>query len=307
MSIFDRTGTNFARVPNPEQTIARSASPSLLPILLSHPEAKVFTTSLEGVPLNTAFTRSPVTGWTVAAGIPVALVTAPLWRTLAITAVIGTVLLIIGLAFALRMAARIARGEALQTLMVNELNHRVKNTLATVQSIAIQTLRDAPDAGEARDKFVSRLIALGHAHNILSDAKWTSADVEEIVEGVLEPHGLKNSPRLRAVGPEIRVTPQCALILSMIVHELATNAAKYGALSNDSGEILVDWAKREDGSGAHLNLRWREVGGPPVQPPAKSGFGSRLIEQSITHQLRGHAKIEYLPDGVVCTLDCPLP
>ena len=307
IAIFDKTGTNFARVPNPEQTVGRSASPSLLPILLAESEAKISTTSLEGVPLHTAFTRSPLTGWTVAAGIPVSSVTAPLWRNLAITTAIATLLLIVGLGFALRMAAQIARGEALQTLMVNELNHRVKNTLATVQSIAIQTLRDTPDPAEARDKFVSRLIALGQAHNILSDAKWTNADVREIVDGVLEPHGLRNSPRMHVTGPDLRLAPQSALIVSMIVHELVTNAAKYGALSNESGEIYVDWIESDDASGRNVRLRWREVGGPPVSPPKRAGFGSRLIEQSVTHQLQGAATVEYLPAGLSCTLSVPLP
>jgi two-component sensor histidine kinase len=306
IAIFDRKGVNFARVPNPEQTVGRHASPTLLPALLNQSEAKIFTTSLEGVPLITAFTRSPLTGWTVAAGIPVALLTAPLWRTLGITAAIGAFLLIVGLAFALRMAARIARGEALQALMVNELNHRVKNTLATVQSIASQTFRDASDTDEARDKFEARLIALGRAHNILSEARWASADVQEIVDGVFEPHGLKNSARLRVAGPRIQVSPQCALILSMALHELATNAVKYGALSNKTGEIFVDWETRESASGERLVLRWREIGGPPVKPPGRKGFGSRLIEQSVALQLDGVAKIDFQPDGVVCTLDCPL-
>jgi len=160
VSIFDRTGTNFARVPNPEKTIGQKASPTLLAELFKQQEAKVSTVSLEGVPLLTAYSRSPVTDWIVAAGIPVALVTAPLWRTLAVTALIGAAFLLIGLGFAIRMAQEVARGESLQRLMVNELNHRVKNTLATVQSIAGQSFRNASDS-EAKEKFESRLVALG--------------------------------------------------------------------------------------------------------------------------------------------------
>ena len=169
MSFFDRTGVNFARVPNPEQTIGQRASPTLYAHLFDQREAKVETISLEGVPLLTAFTRSPLTGWTVAAGLSVASLTEPLWQALAITASVGLVMLVIGLAFALSMAAQIARGEALHALLVNELNHRVKNTLATVQSIAVQTFRRTPDRSEAMAKFEARLIALGRAHSVLSD------------------------------------------------------------------------------------------------------------------------------------------
>ena len=147
ISIFDRNGVNFARVPNPQTTIGERASPTLYAELFKAPEAKLPTVSLEGVPLLTAYSHSPMSGWIVAAGIPAATVNAPLWRNLAITAGIGAVLLAIGLSFALGMARQIARGEALHTLLVNELNHRVKNTLATVQSIAAQTFREAGDPG----------------------------------------------------------------------------------------------------------------------------------------------------------------
>ena len=187
MSIFDRTGTNLARVPNPQQTIGLQASPTLLPALLAGKEGKLPTYSLEGVELLTAFTRSPLTGWTVAAGIPVSSLTAPLWRQLAITAAVGLMMLSIGLLFAIGMATRIARGEMLHGLLINELNHRVKNTLATVQSIASQTFRSSVKTGDARRKFEARLSSLGRAHNILSDEKWESAELHEIVHSVLEP------------------------------------------------------------------------------------------------------------------------
>ena len=281
MSFFDRAGVNFARVPNPEQTIGQRASPTLYAHLFDQREAKVETISLEGVPLLTAFTRSPMTGWTVAAGLSVASLTEPLWQALAITASVGLVMLVIGLAFALSMAAQIARGEALHALLVNELNHRVKNTLATVQSIAVQTFRRTPDPSEAMAKFEARLIALGRAHSVLSDGKWESADVRDIVKDGLEPFAARDGNRLRSGGGEVRVASRCTLMISMVLHELATNATKYGAWSNRTGTVTVDWTKIDRGNAEWLRLTWREVGGPPVQAPGRTGFGSRLIDAKL--------------------------
>ena len=184
----------------------------------------------------TAFTRSPLTGWTVAAGLSVASLTEPLWQALAITASVGLVMLVIGLAFALSMAAQIARGEALHALLVNELDHRVKNTLATVQSIAVQTFRRTPDPSEAMAKFESRLIALGRAHSVLSDGKWESADVRDIVKDGLEPFAARDGNRLRCGGGEVRVASRCTLMISMVLHELATNATKYGHGRTEPGQ-----------------------------------------------------------------------
>jgi two-component sensor histidine kinase len=306
VAIFDQTGINFARVPNPEETLGRSASPSLLAELFKQPEAKLTTTSLEGIELITAFTRSPLTGWTIAGGIPTATVTAPLWRTLAITALTGGLLLSIGLFFAVRMAARVARAEALQGLLVNELNHRVKNTLATIQAIAWQTFRDTPDPKEARHKLDARLTALARTHDVLSAEKWHSADIREIVNGVIEPYSATDDRRLHLSGPELRLKPHPALMVSMMLHELATNAAKYGALSTGGGEVFIDWAAIDDAGGQRLRLRWQEAGGPSVQPTRRKGFGSTLIEKGFATQLGGRAKLEFAPAGVTCTLECPL-
>ena len=301
MSIFDRTGTNVARVPNPQQTIGLKASPTLLPALLSQNGGKLPSYSLEGVELLTAFTRSPLTGWTVAAGIPVATLTAPLWRELAFTAAVGFIMLGIGLAFAIGMAARIARGEMLHELLINELNHRVKNTLATVQSIASQTFRSSVKTGDARRKFEARLNSLGRAHNILSDEKWESAQLREIIESVLEPHATSEPGRLHVSGPPVRLAPSPAVMLSMVLHELATNAAKYGALANGSGRISVEW---ELFAGKRLRLIWKESDGTPPQPAERKGFGSLLIEQAFAAQVGGSASLEYTANGVVCTLEC---
>jgi two-component sensor histidine kinase len=301
MSIFDRTGTNLARLPNPEQTIGQRGSDQLLSVILSKTEGQFPTLSREGVELLTAFTRSPLTGWTVAAGISVSSLTAPLWRQLAITAAVGAVMLAIGLFFAIGMAARIARGEMLHGLLINELNHRVKNTLATVQSIASQTFRSSVKTGDARRKFEARLSSLGRAHNILSEEKWESAEVGEIVESVLEPYATTDAGRIYASGPPVRLAPSPALMLSMVLHELATNAAKYGALTNGSGRIAVEWQSLPD---KRLHLVWKETGGPPARPGDRKGFGTLLIEEAFASQVGGNASLKYSPEGVVCLLEC---
>jgi two-component sensor histidine kinase len=304
ISIFDHSGINFARVPNPEETIGQAASPTLLPSLLSaKDEGILISTSREGIELNTAFTRSPLTGWKVAAGTPVEALTGPLWRQLAITAAIGVALLAIGLFFAIGLAARIVRGETLHDLLINELNHRVKNTLATVQSIASQTLRRSDNPAEAIEKFSARLVSLGRTHNVLSDEKWESALVREIVEGALAPHAGKDGTRVHTTGPSLRLAPRSALTVSMALHELATNAAKYGALSNERGQIFIDWTTTDVPN--QLRLTWREIGGPQVAKPERSGFGSKLIESG-TDQIGGRAVLEYKSSGLICTLECPL-
>lgn len=306
VSIFDQTGVNFARLPNPEETTGRRASPTLLAELFKQPEAKLITTSLEGVELITAFTRSPVTGWTVAGGMPMATVTAPLWRGLATTALIGGLLLAIGLTFAVRMATRVARAEALQDLLVNELNHRVKNTLATIQAVAWQTLGDGSEPKETRRKLDARLAALGRAHDVLSETKWQSADIREIIGGVIEPYAGGHGTRVHLSGPELRLKPHIALIVSMMLHELATNAAKYGALTTESGKVDIDWTAVDDPDGKRFRLRWQETGGPPVSATRRKGFGSTLIERGFSSQVGGRAKLEFEPAGVNCTLECPL-
>jgi two-component sensor histidine kinase len=304
ISIFDGNGVNFARAPNPQETIGKRAAPSLYAEMFRKPEATLQTVSLEGVPLITTFARSSLTGWTVAAGIAESSLVGPLWRNLAITSVIGGVLLLTGLAFAVRMATTIARGEMLHDLLIEELNHRVKNTLAILQSIATQTFRSASKA--EREKFEGRLGALAEAHNLLSKEKWQGSELHDVVGRVLQPYLLNNPERARMFGPHVPLSPRLAVILSMILHEMATNAAKYGALSNDTGTIALDWEVITENAKPKLRLIWAEAGGPHVVAPVQRGFGSRLIERSARDQLDGDATVDFLPRGVVYTVTCSL-
>ena len=304
ISIFDGEGVNFARVPNPSDTVGKRASPSLYTQMFHRLEGTFATVSLEGVPLITSVARSSLTGWTVAAGIAEGSLVAPLWRSVAITSAIGGMLLLIGLAFAVRMATTIARGEILHTLLIDELNHRVKNTLAIVQSIATQTFRSASRV--ERTKFEGRLGALAEAHNLLSQEKWQGSELHDVIVRVLKPYLLSNQVRVRMFGPKVSLSPRLAVVLSMIVHEIATNAAKYGALSNDSGTVALDWEVIEESDGRKLRMIWTEAGGPLVTAPVQRGFGSKLIERSARDQLGGEATVDFLPRGVVCTVTSAL-
>lgn len=304
ISIFDHESINFARIPNPQETIGKRASPTLYAAMLRTPETTLSTVSLEGVPLITSFARSSLTGWTVAAGIAESSLVGPLWRNLAITSVIGGLLLLIGLAFAVRMATAIARGEMLHDLLIEELNHRVKNTLAILQAIATQTFRSASRI--EREKFEGRLGALAEAHNLLSAEKWEGSELKDVIGRVLQPYLLSAPQRLRMSGPSVPLSPRLAVVLSMILHEIATNAAKYGALSNDTGKVAMDWEVIMDNTKRQLRLIWTESGGPHVTAPVQRGFGSRLIERSARDQLGGEATVDFLPHGVVYTVTCTL-
>jgi PAS domain S-box-containing protein len=199
------------------------------------------------------------------------------------------------------------RAEKRQRLLINELNHRVKNTLATVQSIAAQTLRSAPDLARARETFEARLIALAGAHDLLTAESWHGARLADVVASAMAPFETAQRPRIRRSGPPAWLTARRALALSMALHELATNAAKYGALSGPEGEVEIYWTRADDD---RLTLCWIERGGPPVSPPQRSGFGSRLLQRSLAHELDGEVAFSFAPEGVRCTIDFrlePLP
>ncbi|WP_439374064.1 sensor histidine kinase [Bradyrhizobium sp. PMVTL-01] len=304
VSLLDTSGTVFARVPNPGETFGKRASPSLYAEMFRAPEATLSSVSLDGVALASAYTRSRLTGWTVAAGVPESSLIAPLWRNIAITGLIGGILLLIGLTFAVRMATAIARGEMLHDLLIEELNHRVKNTLALMQAIAVQTFRSA--SRDERAKFEGRLGALAEAHNLLSQEKWAGSELRDVIARALQPFLLNSPDRIRMAGPAVPLSPRLAVVLSMIVHEIATNAAKYGALSNETGRVTLDWEIIAETPKPRLRLIWTEMGGPPVTAPVRRGFGSRLIERSARDQLGGEATVDFLPRGVVCTVTCTL-
>jgi PAS domain S-box-containing protein len=184
-----------------------------------------------------------------------------------------------------------------QRLLMHELGHRLKNTLAVVQSIATQSLRNATSLEDASEKLRNRIAAYAKAHDILLQKNWTGATLRNIVEASMLNMGMDGSDRISVEGPAVELGPQAALSFSLVVHELITNAAKYGALTNVDGRIEIGWMLRSDDGQELLEFQWRESGGPQVVEPTQSGFGSRLVRSSLATY--GEVLIEYQPSGLV--------
>jgi PAS domain S-box-containing protein len=188
--------------------------------------------------------------------------------------------------------------EEQRDLLVRELYHRVNNTLATVQAIASQTF----EQGEARDIFSGRLQALSLAHSILARENWDGASLFKVISLSLDPYRTPDEDRFSVAGEDLRFDAKAVLAVSMAVHELCTNAAKYGALSQPGGRVKIRWGI----AGDRFRLSWEEAGGPPVDPPTRRGFGSAMIERVLTAQLEADVMADFRTSGLVCTIDAPL-
>ncbi|MBI1682885.1 PAS domain S-box protein [Caulobacter hibisci] len=192
-----------------------------------------------------------------------------------------------------------------QSLLINELNHRVKNTLTTVQSITFQTLRNNGAPPDLQAAIESRLVALSQAHDVLTRQNWESASLAEIVSVAAAPYVVDKAARLRVIGPDVGLPPQVALGFAMALQELATNALKHGAWSAPEGVVEISW--RLDGADQdHLEMTWRETGGPPVTAPRRRGFGTRLLERGIGAEVGGACVIDFAPTGLVCHISASI-
>ena len=198
-------------------------------------------------------------------------------------------------------AARL-QAERDRELLVAELKHRVKNTLSVVQAIARQTFRDV-DKG-AREAFDGRILALARSHDLLTQSKWENVSLLELARTALQLHG-NSEARVSLDGPVVPLEPSHALAIGMILHELFTNATKYGALSNNEGRIALEWALTEE-SEPQLNLLWRESGGPSVSLPRRNGFGSVLLERILKGELSGDVNMDFHPSGLICSISARL-
>ena len=204
---------------------------------------------------------------------------------------------------------RLKKQEDRLQFLLDELNHRTRNTLATVLSIARQTLRDPAD-GTAAKVFLGRILALSKVHSLLGRAGWEEVGLRDVIDQALQPFGRddRETARFSIEGDDVRLQPRAALTLAMVFHELATNAAKHGAFSTDGiGRIDVSWQLEPRRQGGGLRLRWQERGGPPVTPPSRKGFGSRLIERDLAQELDGEIRLDYALAGVVCEIVMPVP
>ncbi|PPU76860.1 MULTISPECIES: sensor histidine kinase [Xanthomonas] len=191
-------------------------------------------------------------------------------------------------------------------LLINELNHRVKNSLAMVQSLARQSFANAANLADAHEKIDARLLALSRAHDTLTRENWVGADIQELTRDAAAVYESCDSPRFILQGAPCRLDPRRALALSMALHELCTNALKHGALSADQGRVHIAWELHDRDGRRTLELVWQESGGPAVQPPACRGFGSRLLERGLAHDLKGEAALSFEPGGVRFRVVVPL-
>lgn len=190
--------------------------------------------------------------------------------------------------------------EVRQRLLSGELQHRIKNTLAMVSAIASQTLQ-GDDIADRRRAFTGRIETLSHAHDILIARSWMGASVGAVVDAALTPH--QTAGRYRINGPAVELKAEQVLSLTLALHELATNAAKYGALSNDTGSVTVSWGIGLD---ATFHFVWRESGGPKVTEPERRGFGSRMINRVLAADFNGSVRVDYSPGGLLCEIRAPL-
>ncbi len=207
-----------------------------------------------------------------------------------------------------RCAAALAKAEAEahQQFLNAELSHRMKNILAMAQAIALQTMRVSTDVATATEVLSGRLSALGKAHDILLGGGHSGGNVSSIVQGALRMHDDRRPDRFHLSGPHVAVGHRAGLPLALIVHELATNAAKFGALSTADGAVDIAWSEQQENGEPSLVLTWTERGGPPVNPPARRGFGTRLIERGLSGQVGGVTTLAYPPGGLVCTITVAL-
>jgi two-component sensor histidine kinase len=334
-SLVDRNGIVIWRNIRPDAFVGKATTSVLRERMQAADAASLESESLEGVRMLTAFQRSPRSGWSVIVGMPLKSADKGSLGALMHGSLFALILVLLGCALAAILGRRLTRGleqlgqvldpdadfrggstgftefdaaaaalrqasdarlrsERNQQMLIGELNHRVKNTLSVVQSLAHQTFREAADPRASIRAFELRLQALGQAHNLLTRERWRSASLDEIVQVALAP--FCSDDRCSREGPDIHVPPQTAVTLALALHELATNAVKYGALSVREGHITVRWS----GDARAFELLWAESGGPPATEPARRGFGTRLIERSLATELNGTATIDFLPEGLRC-------
>ncbi|GAB1584082.1 hypothetical protein PPNSA23_40250 [Phyllobacterium phragmitis] len=198
------------------------------------------------------------------------------------------------------------QAENRQKTLIDELNHRVKNTLATVQSLAMQTARHSNSLQDFARRYEKRLLGLARAHDLLTKRHWGDAPLEFLAREILSPMSSDSADRVTFQGPTITLNPRAALSLTMALNELATNATKYGALSCDGGQLSLSWQIRVTENRTMVDLTWHERGGPPVKAPTRRGFGTRLIERCIERDLSGELDLVFEGDGLFCRMSIPI-
>ncbi|NBJ13449.1 sensor histidine kinase [Microvirga arsenatis] len=199
------------------------------------------------------------------------------------------------------------RSEEHQALLIRELHHRVKNTLATVLALLRATAGSAKTVDDFKKVFADRILALSRTHSLLVESSWRTAALADILRSELAPFAGEGSERVHLIGPEVELSADLAVPVGMAFHELTTNAAKYGALAVPEGRLEVRWDITETSEGRVLTFRWTERQGPPVEKPSRTGFGSKLIQQVLKHQCKADLRFDFDRDGLSFFLELPLP
>ncbi len=305
IAIFDRKGILIARSREPERFIGQQASPSLYPALTSSTEGVLDSTTFDGTVVLTGFSRARYSGWSVAVGAPRSALTGRLWRSVAVLAAFGILSLLLGIIIALKLATQLTRTQADRELLINELNHRVKNTFATVQAIVVRTLASAPSMEDAKRAAEDRIMALSRAHDVLTDEHWQGAELQELVHSICEPYRSTSPDRIELEICRQHINPRATVGLAMVFNELLTNAVKYGALSRPEGRVRIACRLMAEAQ-ATLTIEWKETDGPRIDEPSRRGFGSALIEQTVKNELGGELLRVFNPDGLICTITVPL-
>ena len=194
--------------------------------------------------------------------------------------------------------------EQTQRLLMRELDHRMKNTLQVIQAVIRRTARAQASVDVFERSLLGRVGAMSRAHDLLAEERWLGAEMNAVI--TQEVSSFDNGGAVTASGPRLRLNPRAALSIALVIHELGTNASKYGALSSPKGKISVTWQADRPGGEPTIALRWEELDGPAVSPPTSKGFGSMLIESSIAYELEGQARLDYRRDGLVCVISMPL-
>jgi two-component sensor histidine kinase len=343
LGILDRSGRFVARIPEHEKHAGTLASEGWREAITDAREGWGEHLSLERERVLTAYSTGRH-GWIVGLSVPEFLLFASTRRSASLVSIVASILLALSLGLAWFASSRIAkpadlfevaademrRGHAPavektgvkefdgvvkqfeaaaaeirqraehQQLLLNELRHRVKNVLAVVQSLAIRTLSDQRSISEARKILEQRIHALGRVHEHLMRSDWKGANIKDIIAAELEPF----SPRVYMDGPDLVVGGNMAQTLALVLHELATNAAKYGSLSNERGKVSISWSVAGKGSDALFKLRWEERDGPAVKTPTHKGFGSTLLASAIASDFT--PRLCYPPSGFTYELETPL-
>jgi two-component sensor histidine kinase len=339
VTLLDRQLKVIARSSGHDRFVGRPASPDIRSALGRAQEGVVRSRSFEGEPVTVAFSRSAATGWTLLVAAPEAEMRAETSRAMGRAALLSVALLLVSLALAWLLsrglsrqvaalvsdASALAEGGAVapreglmaelsaiqgaierashdlaarerrHQLMVNELNHRVRNTLATVQALAAHTFRGARLPPELEASFGGRLQALAAAHDLLSEVNWSRTTLAETLKRCLP----LADGRIAAHGPAVELSSQAGVALCMIFHELITNSLKYGSLSAPEGRVTITWSS----TGQTCRLVWTESGGPEAAPPARKGFGTRLIERLLKQDMDGSCAFDFRPQGLVFTAE----